>query len=310
MASIIGLVINAPLGLRLTDIFQILRLFYMVELIALGYLLGRYFNKNDIIKILFISASLIFVLAYINPMNEDVLGFVQIWNPNVVGNHLAHCVILILALSGKIDKRTIILCLLLLSFSFFTYSKASWLLICFSSLAIFIKIQRFHKVIFLLGLIFLIRYNAETISTINILFNAKLDASDFFGTAASGSSVGARIGLAYSGFLMFLENPIFGVGIGNFEISNDNLRGTLGQMYYDDDNANSLFFHYLGTTGLLGCSGVILLIFQYFKLLTFSVKSKTIITLIMIYLGITVNFQRELFTTNPMYLFIGILSYK
>ena len=81
-------------------------------------------------------------------------------------------------------------------------------------------------------------------------------------------------------------------------------------MYYKDDNANSLFFHYLGTTGILGLSAVMLLIFEYFKLLTSSVKSKTIYLIILIFIGISINFQRELFTTNTMYLLIGVLIYK
>jgi O-antigen ligase len=177
-------------------------------------------------------------------------------------------------------------------------------------ISIFININKFQKFIFLIVFVLLIKYNIESISAINTLINAKIDASGFDGSAASGSSVGARVGLAYSGLLMFLENPIFGIGIGNFEIVNDTLKSTLGNMYYKDDNANSLFFHYLGTTGILGLSAVMLLIFEYFKLLTSSAKSKSIYLLMLIFVLISINFQREIFTTNTMYLLMGVLIYK
>ena len=80
-------------------------------------------------------------------------------------------------------------------------------------------------------------------------------------------------------------------------------------MYYRDDNANSLFFHYLGTTGIIGIASIVLLIIEYFKLLTSNVNSRTIYFLVLIFIGISINFQRELFTTNTMYLFIGLLIY-
>ena len=309
-SATIGVILNIHIAARVNDLFEILRLFYSLELIALGVLFGKYLKNNVIINVLFFSSLFVFVFAYLNPMNPDVLGFVQIWNPNVVGNYFIHCVILILILSEKLNKIKIIFCISLLLFSFFTYSKASWIMIFLIFISIFINSNKSQKFIFLIVFALLIKYNIESVSAINTLVNAKIEASEFEGSAASGSSVGARIGLAYSGLLMFLENPIFGVGIGNFEIANDTLKSTLGNMYYKDDNANSLFFHYLGTTGIFGLSAVILLIFQYFKLLTSSVKSKTVYLLILIFIGISINFQRELFTTNTMYLLIGILIYK
>lgn len=310
LCATIGVFLSLHIAVRINDLFEILRLFYSFELIALGYLFGKYLNNNIIINVLFLSSLCVFVFAYLNPMNPDVLGFVQIWNPNVVGNYIIHCVILILVLSEKLNKKIIIFCLSLLLFSFFTYSKASWIMIFILFISIFININKFQKLIFLIVFGLLIIYNVESVLSINTLLNAKIDASRFGESAASGSSIGARIGLAYSGFLMFLENPFFGVGIGNFEIANDTLKSTLGKMYYKDDNANSLFFHYLGTTGIFGLCAVILLIFQYFKLLTSLVKSKAVYIVILIFFGITINFQRELFTTNTMYLLIGILIYN
>lgn len=310
VSAIIGLLLNAHIAARTNDLFEILRVIYSIELIALGFLFGKYLENNIIIYIIFFSSLTIFTFAYLNPMNSDVLGFVQIWNPNVIGNYLGHCVVLILVLSEKLNYEKIILCTLLLFFSFFTYSKASWIIIFLISITIFIKVSNSKKFILLILLALFIKYNIDVLIDVQTLINTKILHSNFEGSAASGSSVGARIGLAYSGLLMFLENPIFGVGIGNFEIANDTLKSTLGNMYYKDDNANSLFFHYLGTTGIFGFSAVILLIWEYFKLLKSSSKSKTIYFLIIIFIGVSINFQRELFTTNTMYLLIGILIYK
>ncbi len=310
IAAAIGILLNINIGSRYNDIFEILRLFYCIELIALGYLFAKYLNNNIIKDILFFSATVVFIFAYFNPLNPDVLGFVQIWNPNVVGNYLIHCIILILVLDRELNKKTLLYCFLLLIFSFFTYSKATWLMIILISISVFIVVNRFQKLIFLIVLISFIYLNPELISAINILFDAKIDASGIGSSAAAGSTIGARIGLAYSGFLMFLENPIFGVGIGNFENVNDRLMSTLGNMYYRDDNANSLFFHYLGTTGIIGIASIVLLIIEYFKLLTSNVNSRTIYFLVLIFIGISINFQRELFTTNTMYLFIGLFIYN
>lgn len=310
VSALIGVLISSTIGIRINDILEIFRIFYSLELIALGFLFAKYLENTTIIDILFYSSLCMFIFAYLNPMNLDVLGFVQIWNPNVLANYFLHCVAIILVLSKKISKKILMYCFLLLIFSFFTYSKASWLLIFLYLVIIFINISRLNQLIFLLIFALLFTYNTEYLSSLNILLNSKIDASGFGGTAASGSSVGARIGLAYSGFLMFLKNPIFGIGIGNFEMVNDSLKYTLSDMYFKDDNANSLFFHYLGTTGIIGCSSVILLIFQYFKLLTYSLKSKTIYLIVLIFILISINFQRELFTTNTMYLVMGVFIYK
>ena len=160
-----------------------------------------------IINTLFLSSLCIFIFSYLNPMNPDVLGFVQIWNPNVVGNYFSHCTIFLLAFSKKIDKTIIFYCSLLMIFSFFTYSKASWLLILVNSVSMFLIMNKQKKLIFLLIFISFIIYYNETVLNILTLIQAKIEASGFEGSAASGSSVGARLGLAYSGFLMFLQNP-------------------------------------------------------------------------------------------------------
>ena len=88
------------------------------------------------------------------------------------------------------------------------------------------------------------------------------------------------------------------------------LEPVLKNMYYKDDNANSLFFHYLGTTGIFGVSLVTLIIYQYFKMLVSIKASKIIHATVFIFLLVSINFQRELFTTNTMYLLIGILLKK
>ena len=101
ISATIGILLNIHFGYRFNDIFEILRILYCFELIALGIFFGKYLKHNTIVYTLFFSSVCVFTFAYLNPMNPDVLGFVQIWNPNVIGNYLIHCVILIIVLSEK-----------------------------------------------------------------------------------------------------------------------------------------------------------------------------------------------------------------
>ena len=53
MSATIGMLFSIHIGLRTNDIFEILRLLYSFELIALGVLFGKYLNNNNIIDVLF-----------------------------------------------------------------------------------------------------------------------------------------------------------------------------------------------------------------------------------------------------------------
>ena len=302
--SLIGLSINYNRGLFFNDLFELLRIFYFILLVYVGYEIKKYLNYKKFVFCLFLASIIIFVFAYLNPMNPDVLGFVQIWNPNVVGLSIIHFIVLIILFSSNIKYSSIII-LILLSFSFFTYSKAIWLLISLILLYLF-WFSNFSVKLFLFSLIlFIIYINFDFFNSFLILIDSKIIATGFDKTAAEGSSSGARFGLALSGFKMFLENPFFGVGIGNFEIENLKNQSSLGLDFYLDDNANSLIFHYLGTTGLFGLIPILFIFFIYFKRLSFLSNRFSFDIIILFFIFISINFQRELFTTNVIWLVLG-----
>jgi len=310
--SIIGIVANLRFGMRWNDILEAVRPFYGLSLVMIGSMIASKLNVTWIRHSLFISSCLVFFTAYLNPMNPDVLGFVQIWNPNVVGNMLIfHAILLLLIADNRINIITTIEVLIILFFAFFTYSKATWLMICLVVPGVFIRQNRYALSISFISVLVIalvyadnVHYLYENVST---LVESKITNSGFGKTASGGSSVGARYGLALSGFLMFLNSPIFGVGLGNFEVVNIMLRPDLGRNFYVDDNANSLVFHYLGTTGLFGCLALLMIIYQFYRK---AVKnaSTTLAIMTLIYILISVNFQREFFTSNTMWLFLGIFT--
>lgn len=312
LSGLVGIFANIRFGFRLTDIFEVLRILYCLLLVRMGGYFGKILTIFSIKSIVFLSGIIIFIFAYQNPMNDDVLGFVQIWNPNVVGNALIFHVILIILLSDKTSHLSdFFYAVFLLAASFFTYSKASWLLILVIMPYLILTQTKTVKIgLILTSVLLACHYSNELLeisNSIEILVESKISASGFDKSASQGSSVGARYGLALSGLLMFLKSPIVGVGIGNFEQVNLMLRSDLGSNFYVDDNANSLVFHYLGTTGLLGCLAVLMIIYLFYRE---AVKgsSKTLAILTLTFILISINFQREMFTSNVMWLFIGIFT--
>lgn len=312
VTGLVGIIANIRFGLRINDIFEILRILYCLLLIRIGAYFARKLTVNSIKLVLFLSGIIVFYIAYQNPMNDDVLGFVQIWNPNVLGNAIIfHALLIILLSNDSLDLVDSIYALVLLGASFFTYSKASWLLILVIMPYLIFRQKKKVKIgLILISALLAWNYSDQLLEisdNIMTLVESKIIASGFDKNAVQGSSVGARYGLALSGFLMFLKSPVFGVGIGNFEVVNLMLKADLGEHFYIDDNANSLVFHYLGTTGLIGGFSVLMIIFLFYRK---AVKNapKTLALITLFYILISVNFQREIFTSNTMWLFIGIFT--
>jgi hypothetical protein len=201
------------------------------------------------------------IVAFLNPMNPDVLGTRQIYNPNVIGNVLA--VSVIFSSFVILNGYPVIGCLLAICASviaFFTFSKGTWLMVIFALIScglalnsLEVKNNVLHKYRKLLAYILLgsLLYGAyEFWDTVSLIVVAKIHATEFGATAAEGGSFSARAGLILSAIYMFLSNPLLGVGISNFEYINSLLEADLGDAYYDDDNPNSAWFYVLGGMGL------------------------------------------------------------
>jgi hypothetical protein len=129
MVFMISLGVNvAEYSPKISDIFEIFRFVFIAYLLALIVLL--YEDNGPLLLKSFIVGGLVtFFFAYKNPMNPDVLGFVQIFNPNVIGVIISVACFMILLLqlrSNDISKPFLCACFFFLTI--FTFSKGAWLL--------------------------------------------------------------------------------------------------------------------------------------------------------------------------------------
>ncbi|MEO6023949.1 MAG: O-antigen ligase family protein [Burkholderiales bacterium] len=259
--AILSMAFNLSIyGANVRDVFEVLRYFYLIVIMIVT---AHFCRVTPIAPVLgFIVGVLISgTVAILNPMNPDVLGTPQIFNPNVIGNCLAvaiaFCSFVIIqgypAMGGIFAVAAAV-------FAFFTFSKGTWLMTassltaCQLALASLdgrntnrIRYGRYVAYSLVVGLLYVTYQNWDLVKSV---IEAKMKATEFHASAAEGGSVSARMGLILSAIYMFLINPLFGVGISNFEYVNNLLQEQLGNAYYDDDNPNSAWFYVLGCMGL------------------------------------------------------------
>lgn len=240
---------------KVLDILEIMRFFFLAYLVILLSVL--YHEHSSLLLVSFIVGVLItFYFSYQNPMNEDVVGFVQIFNPNVLGVALVVSSYMLLLLQIKSNGvAKFVGCGVLLYCSVFTYSKGAWLLgssaFIVSSLLLLSAGNRLTQIFIGFCLVFVAVKGLSALadSAFFVLLQAKISATDFGATAASGGSFSARVGLILSAFLMFVDNPFFGVGLSGWEDAHKAQALVLGHYFYSDDNPNSAFFYVLSTGG-------------------------------------------------------------
>ena len=80
----------------------------------------------------------------------------------------------------------------------------------------------------------------------------------------------------------------------NFERENKRMQFKLKENFYDDDNANSLIFHYLAVGGITSFLLIVFIIYTYFKRLIKLTDLKKLKILALIFFLVALNFQREL----------------
>jgi len=247
-------------GTEIKDFFEILKYIYSAMLMVVTFFWTKKFGAWPI---LWFATGVVIsgIVAFFNPMNPDVLGTRQIFNPNVIGNVLAVsiglCSLGVVMGSAAFASAIAALAAIL---GFFTFSKGTWLMMLFSLVAMFvalvasaikpkgliIKLGKVVAVFVLLGLIGVAYTFRDTVYNI---VEAKIVATEFDATAEEGGSFSARAGLMLSAYKMFLMNPFLGVGISNYEKVHRSLERELGSAFYDDDNPNSAFFYVLGCMG-------------------------------------------------------------
>lgn len=311
-------------GVEIKDLFEIAR--YVYSFFVLTFTIFAVKRYGAYIMIGFpIGIIITGVVAIMNPMNPDVLGTPQIFNPNVIGNALAVSVFFssILILSRHIVKGTV-LGIISAGIAFYTFSKGTWIMTALGLLACLMALQmragindrrlsgNISKILAssLFGVMIYVLYdNYEIISTI---VEAKIMATKFESTAVEGGSFAARVGLILSAARMALLNPLLGVGISNFEVVNRSLQTELGNYFYDDDNPNSAFFYVLGCMGVIPFIAFCFIYWTFVKKLSGLVSSDKIKGLVFTLCGALIiliggNVQVEMLTGYYFWVLLGFV---
>jgi len=244
-----------------TDILENLRYFYLLTVMVVTSHCTR--TTGMVPAVGFVVGVIISgVVAFLNPMNPDVLGTPQIFNPNVIGNVLSVSIVYcsFAILSGyTVYGALLAVCATVIAF--FTFSKGTWLMSTFAIIACNLALKslgsrntslsfKYGKYLAYIVFATLLYVVYEFWGVVSLIVEAKIAATDFEASAVGGGSFSARVGLILSSIYMFLMNPLLGVGISNFEHVNHLLESDLGAAYYDDDNPNSAWFYVLGCMGL------------------------------------------------------------
>lgn len=198
-------------------------------------------------------------VAYLNPGNDDVFGFPVLWNPNVIGNMLAMGVLWssLMVFEGRFAIASVFL-LIFSVLSIFTYSKGTWLMILLSAVAIGIAVyggsgargRHVGKFIFLGVFTVLVGLGTYYYEPLSALIEFKIFTTQLGDTAAEGGTAAARWGFVVASLSMAADNPIFGVGISNYEAVYRTMERALGNAFWATDNPHSAWLY------ILACSGI------------------------------------------------------
>lgn len=252
---------NVPTwGIAGADLVEALRpLYYFALSVFVAHSVGR-FGLSVVVA--FITGILISgLIAYLLPSNTDVTGFVMLWNPNVIGNMMAFGVLLVslLLFEGRLMAATFLLFPLVV-LAVFTYSKGTWLMTLLGLAACYVAYRTakndgsrgLEKALFLAGGIVLAGIVAYHLDALVDLVSFKLATTQFGDSATEGGTIAARWSFVWASVQLALENPLFGVGISNFEAAYDSMRDTLGDDYWPTDNPHSAWFYILACIGIPG----------------------------------------------------------
>lgn len=260
-------------GVALTEVFEVFRyiLLAMIPIIMRNYF---YSCQKELIEGFIIGLIISVVFAVLNPMNPDILGVFQIYNPNVIGYVLVYGAwlpVLGYLLYGE-KRYAVYFCVMILA-SMFTFSKGAWLCVVFLLIALvfyFLSALSFRRLLLLICFLVMIvvvdSYFIGFVDKFSEIIVWKLAATDFEATAAEGGSFSARAGLAISGLLITLEHPLLGVGLSNFQLVHDSMAHQLGDLYYEDDNPNNVFLYLSSGAGVFALIVWISILVLYFLL--------------------------------------------
>ncbi len=262
VCALVSLAFNTLVyGVRIRDVFEIARYLLHAWIMVLSVQAVCRYGAIPIVA--FVCGVVVSgLVAYQFPMNPDVLGTRQIFNPNVIGNVLAVSVGLCsLVITRGWIVTGIFLAIVSSTIAVFTFSKGTWLMIlagwgaCYLALAASSSpgagaIRKVAKCLGYVGLVAIVAVAYNNRETLSTLVRAKIAATEFGASAQEGGSFSARVGLMKSAIYMAASNPLLGVGISNYEKVNRAQATRLGDSFYDDDNPNSAWFYVLGCMGV------------------------------------------------------------
>lgn len=257
-------------GFEGKDLVEIFRPFYYFLIVAY---VAAYTKRNgpDKIILAFLTGILVSaIVAYLNPSNDNVVGFSVLWNPNVIGNMLAIGMVLasLLILNGRLLSALPFVAAFLV-LAVFTYSKGTWLMSFLALTACLIAALGLgakrpawmsNKFVFIAGVAGLLVLAVQYYDALYGLVSFKLQTTQFGDTAVEGGTLAARYGFVIASLQLAIENPVFGVGISNFQPAYDSLRDMLGANYWETDNPHSAWLYVLATGGFPALALAVLLV--------------------------------------------------
>lgn len=281
--------------------FGILKSWFIVPIL---FSFALYTQLKDVVAIekIFLSIYFSTVTVSLISLGYKFIGIVTFDNrltsfylsPNHLSMYLVPGIIfgtyfLAKSLSEKISSKKTMLHLILhvtmLSSLYFTYSYASWIALCLSLLVclFFAKINRRYlfagtlSIIILFVMFFFFQKNTEKFSSLENL--------------SSRSSLASRLTIWQVSTLLIKENPIVGVGPGNFQSA------YLSKQFFFKPylewavpQPHNIFLAFWLQSGFLGMAGFLLLLFFIFRNLLFLSKNKKDIAIAIHLLGFFIYF--------------------
>jgi hypothetical protein len=306
---------------KIKDIFEIFRYLLSGYLILLTLYMHKYYET--LIKGFITGIIISGLLGFLSPNNPNVdigsFSIPQIFNPNVLGIVIGFSVFFIVLLElYKHNLKNLFIIFVLVILSAFTFSKATWLIVSFGIISYILvlftnNIKKRYYVLLVFTIICLLWY-FSLISYLIDLIMWKLRATSFESSATEGGSFSARLGLILSGIYMSFDNPVFGIGISNFEYFHYKNEALLGDEFFEDDNPNSAFIYLLACGGILPfivwCLIVLYSIYLVYKLfrlkyrVVFSVVQVFLFSLVIVLSGLV---QNEILNAYFYWFFIALL---
>ncbi len=246
----------------LPDIIEVIRpLFYLFVALTVSFFTRLGFGRTIVFCFAFgvISAGLENAyLVIFGTISET--SIMQLYNRNVVGNLIAvSMVFLAVAFHLGMQFRSTVLLLCALALVAFSFSKGAWAMGllgvgCFSVPYYMARRGRRlrlpTRILVQLSIAAVLVLAALNIEIIIKMFELKYRQSFASEVTQSQSTVALRLGHVYSSFEIVSRNPVFGVGVTNWEEENNSNRYWLNDIFLVNDNPHNGYLYVMSGMGI------------------------------------------------------------